>query len=266
VIAVAAVADPVPVEGGRLHQARRARLVVPAVDPERRERSRLLDADPGRVLSKLHVVTCTENGRVVVVVELAHRELDRLARLPAMGADDRLRRRLGAVVAQRLFAAGKVEPDDGTPVPVGEADAGLPERALLGRQQRAAAREDRRRRAAVGAEAPRVGLYARDVDMPLGEAGIDAQASRRTGLAVEDARHEPVRVVRRRQLQLDADTGVDRLGPLVGHGEAAVEPGAVDGRAVRRDRHRREHSSLRPAARRRDRTARSRVSRPAGGR
>src|SRR5579884_3528548 len=97
----------------------------------------------------------------------------------------------GAVVAERLLAVGKVEPDRRPPVAIGEADAGLAERRALGRDEAAAAREDGGRRAAIGAERPGVRLHAREVDAARREARVED--IRRSGpvLAVEDAGNEP---------------------------------------------------------------------------
>src|SRR6185312_6426868 len=106
-------------------------------------------------------------------------------------------------------------PDRGAAVPLREADAGLTERALLGRDERAAAGEDRGRRAAIGAEAPSVGLHPLHVHAPRGEARVDAGAALRPVLTVEDAGDEPGGPVGRLELERDPDARVDRPLPLV---------------------------------------------------
>src|SRR3954454_9438139 len=117
----------------------------------------------------------------------------------------------------------------------GEADAGLPERAALGGDEAAAAREHRGRRAAVGPERPRPGLHAVDVDMAGREARVEARARLDAVLAVEDARHEPSRLAARRQLELDADPGLDGVGAAVDRGQRALEAEPADRRAVGAD-------------------------------
>ena len=63
-------------------------------------------------------------------------------------------------------------------------------------------------------------------------ASLVSTVGRRAVLAVEDARDEPLRVAGRRQRQLDADPGVDRLRAGVADTERPVgfelerEPGA----------------------------------------
>src|SRR5206468_4288241 len=108
-------------------------------------------------------------------------------------ADVRRRRGLRAVVAQRLLAVREVEPDRAPTLALREADARLAERALLRGQEAAAAREDRRRCATVGAERPRVRFHALDIDATGREPRVDARARLGTVLAVEDARNEPAR-------------------------------------------------------------------------
>jgi hypothetical protein len=132
------------------------------------------------------------------VVEEGEADLGTLARLPPVRLDVGSGRRLGAVVPERLLPVREVEPDRGAPFAVGEADARLADRTLLRRQEAAAARENGRRRATVGAERPRVRLHPLDVDAAAREARIDPRARLRPILAVEDAGNEPARIVRRR--------------------------------------------------------------------
>src|SRR5215208_7714888 len=175
------------VERARLDQARRVRLVVPAVEAPGRELAGLLDRDPGRIVER----RCRPRRPVGDL----DRELDALARLPAIGLHVRRRGRLRAVVAKWLLAVGEVEPHDRAPFAVGEADAGLAEGADLARDEPAAAREHGRRRASVGAEGPRAGLHPLDVDVSRREAGKETRAALGPALAVEDTRDEPPRVV-----------------------------------------------------------------------
>ena len=209
-----------------------------------RERSSGVDADPARILEW--------RGRTQVAgIPFADVKIDGFPRLPAMGTDVRRRGSLRAVVAQWLLAVGKVQPDDWGTVAPGEADPRLTDRAYLAGQQSAAIRENRRSRAAVGAEAPRVGLHPGDVGPPRREAWIDPRTRAGPVLAVEHSGDEPFRVGRCRHPEFDADAGVDGRRAFVGDARP-VEAEAVDGRAVECDRPMLEHSSLLRARRRRD--------------
>src|SRR3954451_14059471 len=100
-----------------------------------------------------------------VAVALPELELDALAGLPAVRLDIRRLRRVGAVVTERFLAVREVEPDLRAAGAIGEANAGLPERRALARDQATAAGEHRGRRATVRAERPRVGFHPLDVDV-----------------------------------------------------------------------------------------------------
>src|SRR5215211_499597 len=127
VVAVAHVTDAVASEGSRLHQARRIGAVVPAPEPPSAQRGRLLDRDPARIL-ECRRGEGTKHGRGLLVGD-PERELDALPGLPEVSLHVWRLGDTAAVVAKRLLAIGKVEPDHWPALAEREADTGLPDRA-----------------------------------------------------------------------------------------------------------------------------------------
>ena len=197
--------SPLAYASGRTHAVSISRggsgSVVPAVEPVRGERRRAHRRDTQAGSERAEALARAARSALRQSPSTrSNSSVTRLAGPPAVRLDVGRRRRLGAVVAERLLAVGKSSQIVGRAVAIGEADAGLaeqgsphvvtrpPPRANTAGVAQRSARNDH------ASDSMRA-----DVDPARREAREDPRAARRAVLAVEDARDEPPRVVGRRQ-------------------------------------------------------------------